>query len=540
MAFSINTNIASLQAQDYLRISGEFQNKTINRVTSGLRIIGSGDDAAGLAIANTFRSDRAVLTQGIRNANDGLSTLQTIDGGVNNIAQLLDRARTLAAQSASGTFNGDRNVLNSEFQSVLEEINRQAQVIGLNEGGDFAKNLSVFIGGGRTAGSIDSITNGSVGVDLSQSLVDTKNLGLQTYQTEGTGDLRSGSATSIAAIKTANAAQTADFVFYGTGFSGGVTVQVDVTSVTDENSLVEAINTALAGVDNISSAGQAFNNAGIRAGLSADGQSLVFASAGSAFQVRGDTALGAALLGSFGVGAAGSVTSATNYKEAGGVAGVEGLTYADLSDTETQLVTVSTRNADGDLVSLQITLTGDSDGLDVDEAVAYINTQLQANSGSPLAKIVAVADGASGAGITFLSTLGEFDVTVGESSAATEGVNAGVAETYGSSIQGEGGALSISSAAGGEGAVNALAQAVVKLGAAQAVVGRGQNQLTFAISLAQTQLTNLAASESRIRDADLAAEAANLTRAQILQQAGVAALAQANAAPQVVLSLLRG
>ncbi len=89
MAFTINTNIASLQSQEYLRISSELQQKTINRVTSGLRIISSGDDAAGRAIANGFRSDRAVLTQGVRNANDGLSTLQTIDGGLNNISQLL-------------------------------------------------------------------------------------------------------------------------------------------------------------------------------------------------------------------------------------------------------------------------------------------------------------------------------------------------------------------------------------------------------------------------------------------------------------------
>ena len=79
-----------------------------------------------------------------------------------------------------------------------------------------------------------------------------------------------------------------------------------------------------------------------------------------------------------------------------------------------------------------------------------------------------------------------------------------------------------------------------KLGEAQAVVGKGQNQFNFAVSLAATQLTNLAASESRIRDANLAFEAANLTKAQILTQAGVAALAQANAAPQAVLSLLRG
>src|SRR5260370_35839877 len=122
MSFSINTNIASLQAQNYLRVNGEFQAKTINRVTSGLRIIQSGDDAAGLAIANSLRSDQAVLTQGIRNANDGISALQTVDGGISNISQLLDRARTLATQSASGTFTGDRNVLNNEFQSVLTEV----------------------------------------------------------------------------------------------------------------------------------------------------------------------------------------------------------------------------------------------------------------------------------------------------------------------------------------------------------------------------------------------------------------------------------
>src|SRR3569833_3074795 len=108
MSFSINTNISSLQAQNYLHKSSMFQSKTINRVTSGLRIVNSGDDAAGLAIANGLRSDQAVLNQGIANANDGVATLQTIDSGMNNISTLLDRARTLATQSASGTFTGDR------------------------------------------------------------------------------------------------------------------------------------------------------------------------------------------------------------------------------------------------------------------------------------------------------------------------------------------------------------------------------------------------------------------------------------------------
>src|SRR3982074_1130154 len=172
MSFSVNTNIASLQAQDYLRVNSEFQSKTINRVTSGLRIISSGDDAAGLAIANTFRSDQAVLSQGVRNANDGLSQLQIADGGINNISKLLDRARTLATQSASGAFTGDRSVLNSEFQSVLGETDRQARAIGLNTHGAFAKALNVFIGGGAASNGISATTNGSVAIDLSQSTVD--------------------------------------------------------------------------------------------------------------------------------------------------------------------------------------------------------------------------------------------------------------------------------------------------------------------------------------------------------------------------------
>ena len=118
MAFSIQTNVNSLIAQENLRVNSNFQSQTIQRLTRGYRINSSGDDAAGLAIANKFRSDTAELTQGVRNANDGISTLQIIDGGMNNIRKMLDRLRTLATQSASDTFTGDRNVLNSEFQSL--------------------------------------------------------------------------------------------------------------------------------------------------------------------------------------------------------------------------------------------------------------------------------------------------------------------------------------------------------------------------------------------------------------------------------------
>ena len=117
MSFTINTNMASLQAQLYLQGTNDFQSKTLSRVTSGLRIVQAGDDAAGLAIANGYRSDQAVLTQGVRNANDALSQLQIMDGGMSNISKLLDRARTLATQSASDTVAATWRILSRHVTS---------------------------------------------------------------------------------------------------------------------------------------------------------------------------------------------------------------------------------------------------------------------------------------------------------------------------------------------------------------------------------------------------------------------------------------
>jgi flagellin len=187
---SVQTNLNSLLAQENLRVNNEFQSKTIQRLTSGYRINASGDDAAGLAVANAYRSSVAELTQGVRNANDGVSTLQIIDGGISNITKMLDRAKTLATESASGTFTGSRTTLDAEYQDLLGEINRQADNIGLGANtATNATNLSVYIGGGSGA---------TVSVDLSAGAVDAATLGLA-------GDLTStGNATTeIAAINTA-------------------------------------------------------------------------------------------------------------------------------------------------------------------------------------------------------------------------------------------------------------------------------------------------------------------------------------------------
>lgn len=187
---SLQTNTTAVLAQNNLALNNKAESQAITRLTSGYRINSSGDDAAGLAIANKYRSDTAELQQGVRNANDGISQLQIADGGLNNISSVLDRLKTLATESASDTFTGSRDILNSEFTSLLSEIDRQATNIGLNTGGSLAKSLSVYIGGG---------TDSSVTVDLSSVAVDSTGLGIDSQAV----DTAAHAATAIGKIETA-------------------------------------------------------------------------------------------------------------------------------------------------------------------------------------------------------------------------------------------------------------------------------------------------------------------------------------------------
>lgn len=775
MAFTINTNIASMQAQEYLRMTNDFQGKTINRVTSGLRIVNAGDDAAGLAIANGFRSDQAVLSQGVRNANDGLATLQTIDGGISNIGKLLDRARTLAAQSASGTYQGSRTVLNTEFQSVMSEIDRQAQSIGLNERGTFAKNLQVFIGGGRGTDDAGIVSNGSVAVNLTNSTVDTKSLNLAQVQAANTDyDLNGSGVTNIVSLA-ANKASQANvgetmMRFYGAGFGGsdGVAINVDLNGVDSAEKLVAAVNMAIEKVtEGTDTTSVAFKNAGITAKVITDdnGQKQLGFSSNGSFEVRGGDKTANALLGDFktaglpegadmtrtveftvgavAIGAdtdiklafsGGGLTSeytlshtlgagssdaagtaladAVNDDETLAAAGItasyntttnkldfnstrgEDLTVMQAGDnlnrmgmgafklgengyvndtqvkigafeapTDTQKTQLSFSFNGGTSVDVDITwsgvttaagavtaiqsaldgassvsgagLTASTDGTNlfvtssngtkfrlqvsadhasadfgnstfgttetsytaptatgtfgeshviggaytisplsfskinyasesqtirlsmggdvqnitlnsgnsrsIDEAITSINSALQNGTADKLKGITAVKVVESGAEkIQFVGSTGPYKLEITSANSTGQGLADSTKIYDASSNEGIGVSASIATKQNAEAAVTALSRAVTALGEAQAVVGKGQNQFNFAVSLASTQLTNLAASESRIRDADLASEAANLTKAQILTQAGVAALAQANSAPQAVLSLLRG
>jgi flagellin len=154
MGFSVVTNLAGLNAQSQLHQTNMGLERTLGRLTSGLRINSAADDAAGLAVANRHRLDNAGLQVGIRSANDAISKLQIEDGAINNISALLDRALVLSAQAASDTFSGSRSTLDSEFQSVLSEITRNAVAAGLETSNVNLNARSVFVGNTQTSTSV--------------------------------------------------------------------------------------------------------------------------------------------------------------------------------------------------------------------------------------------------------------------------------------------------------------------------------------------------------------------------------------------------
>jgi len=501
-SFSVVNNVTSLNAQSQLNRTQGSLAKTIGRLTSGLRINSSGDDAAGLAIANKYRSDIAVLNQGVRNANDGLSTLQIVDGGLNTISNLLDRAATLSSQSASDTFSGNRDTLQNEFGKVLSEITRQAQNIGLVQNGANNKALTTVIGGGSDS-FVTSGGNNGVQIDLSgaSNRVDATSLGLGSLNIGALSGTVIGSGginfTSPSASLTANETLT----FQNVGPTG--TLQSFTVALTAGQSA----NSALAQLQ----ADTNLKSAGITATTDSSGN-LQFNSA-NFFTVVSSTAAA----NQTGIGQTAQITGAANNAtltaQAAGAASTQNLDFTvGANGTITQINYATSTTAGTNVTNILNAINGNST---LTSAGIYaINT-----TGNTI-KIVStkstyalnVENAASGSANNGTTTAGATTVTAGSGTGGADGAKA---------------------------SLDAIKSAITTLGKVQGVVGAGQNRLLQAVDLANAQITSFQAAESRIRDADIAAEASNLTRLQVLQQAGVAALAQANSSIQSVLTLLR-
>lgn len=485
MSISFQTNYASLVAANNLNTNSNFQTKTIEQLTSGYRINSSGDDAAGLAVANQYQSSVAELTQGVLNGNQGVNALQIADGGLSNITTILNRLKTLATESASSTFTGNRSNINVEFQQLVSQVSQQASNIGLAAGGQLNNVNQVYIGGGNTS------SNSQVTIDLSgpQNQVDATGLGIASTTVLGGGAELTGNSARLdapGAAFLASASQTFTFNLIHNNSATSVTATVTGgASGLNESQVLGSLNSQLSPY-------------GITAQVGSDGQ-LNFGG-GTAFTVKTTTADTVDQIAT-------TASTATNngvYSTAGAA------TYTGAAET------LTFQNGQG---TANVALTA----LDtLTSAVAKINAQ----SGS--LGIYAVANSA-GTGISLQST-SNFTASTTAAAGAFTATGAQTITAPTTSATATGNALS---------AVAAINAAVDQLGQIQARVGAGENKLNYAINLANSQITNFSAAESSIKDANVAQAAANLTKAQVLEQASVAALAQANSAPQALLKLLQ-
>jgi flagellin len=402
---SFQTNIDSLVAQQNLNTNSMFQSNTIQQLTSGYRINSSGDDAAGLAVANQDRDQVAQITQGVANGNNGTAQLQIMDGGMSNISQILDRLQSLSTESASSSFTGNRATLNAEFQTDIGELNRQAQAIGLNTGGTYATTLDVYLGGGAGSNAAAVSADGQVQVNLTSSAVDAQALGLSGLQVvAGTADISTNSTThSVSNIvqNSANATATAGTtVFYlsGPGFSdsGKVAVSVNLAGVSDTNSLVTAINNAIKSASSGTPAGDALGNANITASVHTDasgGQELAFSSSTAAFQVQAGDQMANALMGNFLSGSEGALIQT---KVTGGNTGATNTAFTPSA------VTVSISGAS---MAGPVNITFGAGANTVGTAIQSLETQVQQSTALQAAGITVT--GAPGSPLVFTSATGE-------------------------------------------------------------------------------------------------------------------------------------
>jgi len=390
MSLVINTNMSSLGAQRNLSMSQSSLATSMQRLSSGLRINSAKDDAAGLAISDRMTSQIKGSNQAARNANDGISMLQTTEGALAGISDSIQRIRELAVQSANATNSlSDRQSLNNEAQQLKSEIDRVATSskfngVSLLDGSFSAQNFQVGANSGDVI-AVASFTNA---------------------QSSALG------STSVATLSGTAA----------TGFATAIT------------------------------------------------------------------------------GTAGAFT----IQDAGGAA--------------INILPVGTNMA---AASTQTERTSD-----IKDAI---------NNKSSLTGVAASIDSSSG---NLVLTSSHTITLGGTATTVTLGINPASAAVTATTTTGFS-TLDLSSVAGANLAMQYMDSALSSVSSARSNIGAYQNRFTAAVNNLQTSAENLTASRSRIQDADFAAETANLSRAQVLQQAGTAMVAQANQLPQGVLALLR-
>ncbi len=551
MAQVINTNSISLLAQNNLNKSQSSLSTAIERLSSGLRINSAKDDAAGQAISNRFTSNINGLNQASRNANDGISLAQTTEGALDEINSNLQAIRTLTVQSQTGTnSSSDLQSIQDEVTQRLDEVDRISKQTDFNGVKVLSsdKNLSIQVG-----------SNDGETIDIALKKIDAKSLGLGTFNVNGT----QGQTT---AVTKAGTSMTPTAVVLNTDKFGADTIKSVELKDSDGNDVTAALSKDSSG-KYVATTDKGY--------YAVDESSLAIDGAGK-------------LTGTVGTFTAAAKTTTTT----GGTTANVTFTAAKANDLDATYATTASMvvTTDGSTPKPDTTIQKGSDGnfyavdtsagagSETYTAVTLADSTYDATTGAEVLTFTVTGTASStvpqvttgGTTTTsYVSTASQVegnDVTSvsvvdsnGTKSASVTGGSLVADEKGNYYIQGtDGNAYAAKVSIDNKGAVTATADsskaikntgtdnALATLDSALSTVdtmrsnlGAVQNRFDSTINNLASTTSNLSEAQSRIQDADYATEVSNMSKAQILQQAGTSVLAQANQVPQTVLSLLK-
>jgi flagellin len=490
MSSVINTNVASLNAQRNLSASQASLNTSIQRLSSGLRINSAKDDAAGLAISDRMNSQIKGMSQAIRNANDGVSMAQTAEGALSSSGDMLQRIRELAVQSSNSSNSAsDRKALQTEVTQLTSELNRVANTTQFN-----GQNL---LDGSMGTANFQVGANANQLISMTGANFTTNTYGNNAQATDGSLD---------ANIPAANA-------------GGNLTIDGPQGSNSASPIVIAAGASAKAVAKQI-------NDVSGTTGVTATAQTnaLFQGTASTSYDLAVTSDNGTAVNISFQVGSSGNNT-ADDYAAALSAFNAQSAKTGVTASYDATNKGLKLTNASGNDISMT-----DATGTGQISAYKAVPPGSPAGTQAAIVGLVAIGAGQTAKGNIELDSAGSFQTTDSGSSFSITG----------SSKLEDVANIDVSTFDGAQQAIKIADAALSKVNDQRAQLGALQSRFDSTISNLQSSNENLSASRSRIVDTDFASETANMTRGQILQQAGTSMLAQANSLPNGVLSLLRG
>jgi flagellin len=515
MSLVLDTNINSLNAQNNLSGSQASLSQALERLSSGLRINSAADDAAGLAIAQQFTTQINGTNQAVSNANDAVSETQTASGALNTIVNNLQSIRTLAVESANGSNSAsDRQALDAQVQQQISEISQIAQQTSFN-------GLSVLNGSsGVTTYQVGANVGNTISVNLTQGVganqigaVASSTTEVSNAATTGALQLAVGIAPAVTVAASSQYATTAKT-------SGGVAYQ-DATSAYAKASAING-----AGASGLTATATNNQLVGITAVTLGTGTTN---NGAYALSVNGVSVLNSTVA----VSASDVITAINSFStQDGGVSAAAG------PSAGTILLTA----ADGSNIQLAQTFTAATGGVPTANTGGI--TSIQAYNPATAAVVTGTTATTEAAATTFAATTfqGQLTLSAGQNvqiSGAADLASVGYTSAQTITAAGTLAGNNVLTVSGANATIQAVDSALQAVSGFQSQLGAIQNRFTAAVGNLQSTAQNLTQSRSTIQDANFAAETANLTQAQVLEQAGISVLAQANQQPQLILKLLQ-